>query len=49
MTARGTTRRHPARRDPAGKVVEAMKASGYVAAALARHGIEGTVVAPPSR
>jgi hypothetical protein len=49
MTTRGTTRRHAARRDPAGKVVEAMKASGFVAAALARHWIEGAVAAPPSR
>jgi polar amino acid transport system substrate-binding protein len=29
--------------------VEEMKASGFVAAALARHGIEGAAVAPPSR
>ncbi len=28
--------------------VEEMKASGFVAAALARHGIEGAVVAPPA-
>jgi polar amino acid transport system substrate-binding protein len=28
--------------------VEAMKASGFVAAALARHGIEGATVAPPA-
>jgi len=29
--------------------VEEMKASGFVAAALARHGIEGAAVAPPSK
>jgi polar amino acid transport system substrate-binding protein len=29
--------------------VEQMKASGFVAAALARHGIEGAAVAPPAR
>ncbi len=29
--------------------VEEMKASGFVAAALARHGIEGAAVAPPGR
>ena len=29
--------------------VEDMKASGFVAAALARHGIEGAAVAPPAR
>jgi polar amino acid transport system substrate-binding protein len=29
--------------------VEEMKASGFVAAALARHGIEGATVAPPAR
>jgi len=29
--------------------VEEMKASGFVAAALARHGIEGAAVAPPAR
>jgi len=29
--------------------VEEMKASGFVAQALARHGIEGAAVAPPSR
>jgi polar amino acid transport system substrate-binding protein len=28
--------------------VEEMKASGYVAAALGRHGVEGAVVAPPA-
>jgi polar amino acid transport system substrate-binding protein len=31
-----------------GAFVEEMKASGFVAAALARHGIEGAAVAPPS-
>ena len=29
--------------------VEEMKASGFVAGALARHGIEGAAVAPPGR
>ena len=29
--------------------VEEMKASGFVAAALKRHGIEGAAVAPPAR
>jgi len=29
--------------------VEEMKASGFIASALARHGIEGAAVAPPSR
>ena len=29
--------------------VEKAKASGFVAAALQRHGIEGAVVAPPAR
>lgn len=32
-----------------GAFVEEMKASGFVAAALARHGIEGAAVAPPHR
>jgi polar amino acid transport system substrate-binding protein len=29
--------------------VEEMKASGFVAQALARHGIQGAAVAPPGR
>ena len=29
--------------------VEEMKASGFVAGALKRHGIEGAVVAPPAK
>ena len=29
--------------------VEEMKASGFVATALARHGIEGAAIAPPAR
>lgn len=29
--------------------IEEMKASGFVAAALARHGIEGAAVVPPAR
>jgi polar amino acid transport system substrate-binding protein len=29
--------------------VEEMKASGFVANALARHGIEGAAVAPPGK
>jgi polar amino acid transport system substrate-binding protein len=32
-----------------GAFVEEMKASGFVAAALARHKIEGALVAPPGR
>ena len=28
--------------------IEAMKSSGFVAATLARHGIRGAVVAPPT-
>ena len=32
-----------------GAFVEEMKASGVVAAALARHGIEDAAVAPPAR
>ena len=30
------------------RFVEEMKTSGFVAAALARHGIEGAAVAPPA-
>ena len=44
----------PADRDPAAHqflfdLVEEAKASGFVAAALARHGVEGATVAPPGR
>lgn len=44
----------PANRDPAAHqflfdLVEEAKASGFIAAALARHGVEGASVAPPGR
>jgi polar amino acid transport system substrate-binding protein len=29
--------------------VEEMKASGFVATALARHGVEGAAIAPPAK
>lgn len=46
--AMGLPKRHEAGARYLTGFVEEMKASGFVAAALARHGIEGAAVAPPS-
>jgi len=46
--AMGTPRAREAGAKYLGVFVEEMKASGFVAAALARHNIEGAAVAPPS-
>jgi polar amino acid transport system substrate-binding protein len=46
--AMGTPKGREAGAKYLGEFVEDMKASGFVARALARHGIEGAVVAPPA-
>ena len=47
--AMGTLREREAGAKYLGEFVEEMKASGFVAGALKRHGIEGAAVAPPGR
>ena len=46
--AMGTPKGRAAGAKYLGEFVEEMKASGFIAKALARHGIEGAVVAPPA-
>ena len=47
--AMATPKRRAAGAAYVAEFIEEMKASGFVASALARHGIEGAVVAPPGR
>jgi polar amino acid transport system substrate-binding protein len=47
--AMATPKGRPAGARYLAEFVEEMKASGFVAAALARHGIEGATIAPPAK
>jgi polar amino acid transport system substrate-binding protein len=47
--AMATPRGRPAGARYLADFVEEMKASGFIASALQRHGIEGAAVAPPAR